>query len=95
MSEKAVLHEQRNNVSFLHKVGNSRSNQLFLMRGEDKGRAAWYYLMVDKLKLPMLQREIAANANNINLPKYGEVLKYGWGKEPPTSVVEYIEQTYC
>lgn len=86
---------QHNNISFLHKVNSGKSNQVFLMRGNNNGHPAWYYLMVDKLKLMLLQRDIKLSGSKaINLEKYGQIIHHGWGHEPLENLVQKIEEEY-
>ena len=88
-------HVQRSKKTFLSKINTARSELIYLVKGEDKGKPAWYYIQVDKKKDILFQRAISnSSGGNIDLKCYGEVIKYGWGKEPPESAKKYIEEQY-
>ncbi len=69
-------------------------NRIHLVRGKDRGQPAWHYVvLVDdeerrKEFLGMIQ------SGTVDVAKYGEVLKSGWGKDPPNEVVDEIEKLY-
>ena len=77
-----------------HKL--SASNRIYEIKGKDRGRPAWHYVLlvddqdtIDKFK-ELTHGENAGN-NTINVSDYGQVLKSGWGEEPPNDVQEWIE----
>ena len=74
----------------------SASDRIFKVTGEDHGRRAWHYVLlvddqdtIDKFK-ELTQGENTGK-NTINVRNYGQVLKSGWGEEPPQDVKEWIE----
>lgn len=68
---------------------------IYLIKGQDSGKDAWYYLKVNKLKLPLLENQVTnSSEDKLDLPSYGTVLDYGWGSEPPKSIQEEIEVKY-
>ena len=74
----------------------SASNRIFKVRGEDQGRPAWHYvLVVDDQDTIDRFKELTMGENagkgTINMNDYGQVLKSGWGEEPPNDVKEWIE----
>ena len=74
----------------------SASGRIFKVRSEDRGRRAWYYvLLIDDQdtidKFVELTQGENYGKNTINLNDYGEILKSGWGEEPPVDVQEWIE----
>ena len=75
-------------ASFVHHIHAGRTQHLYLVRGYDKGNKAWYYLRVDRPKLPLFTR--ALKAPSIHLPNYGEVLYTGWGEDPPVRIKQKI-----
>jgi len=79
-------------MSFLEKVKSSRHELLYLVRGKDKGKPCWHYIMVDKHKLPMFK--IRVKSDFIDLDEYGEVLESGWGIDPPEDVAKRIKEQY-
>ena len=63
---------------------------------QTKYHGAWHYVLlvddqdtIDKFK-ELTQGENAGK-NTIKLSDYGQVLKSGWGEEPPNDVIEWIE----
>lgn len=67
-------------------------NNLFIVRGKDSGLAAWHILLVDKLKLILFERAVATGT--LDVADFGQVLKSGWGENPPEDVVEKIKEQY-
>ena len=62
-------------------------NRLFLVRGKDRGRQAWHYVLVDEDKLDDYNALFRDGARpRVNVSKYGKVLQSGWGENPPGSV---------
>ena len=55
-------------------------NFLYLVRGEDKGKPAWHYVLVDKEKEDDFKTKVATGT--IDVAKYGKIICSGWGKNP-------------
>ena len=73
--------------------------RVYLVKGEDRGRPAWYYVLVvdDEETIKLFEEKVqgeAAGTGNIDLESFGEVLKSGFGKEPPNQVRDWIEKKY-
>ncbi len=70
-------------------------NRIFLTRGTDGGRKAWYYvLLVDdpetiRIFKEKTQGELEGTLS-IDVTDYGVVLKSGFGEEPPQEVKDWI-----
>ena len=63
--------------------------RICLVRGKDKaGKLAWNYVLVQRARLPLFMRQ--ANGSSLDVADFGEVLKSGWGMDPPESVREEI-----
>ena len=72
----------------------SESERIFLVRGKDRGREAWHYvLLVDDDEIIKQFREKVASGT-VDVANYGFVLKSGWGKDPPNEVVDWIDKSY-
>lgn len=74
-------------------------DRIFLVRGFDQQRPAWHYvLLVDDdetiRKFVELTQGANAGKNTINMNDYGQVLKLGWGKDPPNDVKEWMQKNY-
>ena len=74
-------------------------HRIFLLRGEDKGRPAWHYLLlvddddtIDKFK--ELTQGPNSGKHTLNCSDYGQVLKSGWGTEPQNDVKDWMEKNY-
>tara|TARA_B100001564_G_C20626197_1_gene664810 strand:+ start:738 stop:1190 length:453 start_codon:yes stop_codon:yes gene_type:complete len=83
--------KQSNNKSFTDQV-TRRSDLVYLVHGKDRGKDAWHYVLVDKNKLPMFLKQI--ETGSIDVALYGEVLRSGWGKQPPEDIVKEIEDEF-
>ena len=75
------------------------SKRVYLVRGQDKGRAAWHYvLLVDDEETIRIFVEKTQGANkgkeSVDVANYGQVLRSGWGDEPPPDVRDWIENEY-
>jgi len=67
-------------------------NNLFLVKGKNDGSDAWYYIMVDKLKVSLYEKDV--DGDFIKLGKYGKILYSGWGEEPPEEIKDKIKEEY-
>ena len=65
--------------------------------GNDMGRPAWHYLLLvddDDIIDQFRDQTQGTNAgkHTINWNNYGQILKSGWGEEPPNDVKEWMEK---
>jgi hypothetical protein len=65
---------------------------IYLIRGVDAGRNAWYYVLVERLKVQLFLK--ALNDEVIHLEKYGKILYSAYGDEPPAQVTQAIKDEY-
>ena len=73
-----------------------KNKLLYLVRGEDEGRPAWYYLLVkDRTRLMMLQSRHQRGETHIALEEYGNIVASGWGNHPPDHVRAEMETLYA
>lgn len=79
-------------MSQTEKLRRKRSQNVFLVRGKDRGRAAWHYVLVDNNKRELFLA--ATRSGSLDVADYGEVLESGWGEDPPESVVKRIEEEF-
>ena len=70
------------------------SERIFLVRGKDRGREAWHYVLLvdDEETIKQFREKIASGT--VDVANYGSVLKSGWGKDPPNEVVDWIDKSY-
>jgi len=81
-------------MSFAEKLKNSQGELLYIVRGKDKGRAAWYYVLIDKMKLPLFKAKMKTKPDIIHLDDYGTILECGWGENPPDAVTDRVKGQY-
>ncbi|XP_013402487.1 ankyrin-1 [Lingula anatina] len=80
-------------TGLINKRGNLYEGSLvYLVRGKDRGRPAWHYVLV-KRKL-LADFLIKTKGGSIDVADYGEVLYSGWGKDPPDDIVKKITDKY-
>ena len=66
-------------------------DRIYIIRGNDGGRPAWYYvLVVDEQDIEDKFLEKVAS-HHVDLTDYGQVLKSGFGEDPPNDVKEWAE----
>ena len=68
------------------------SPYIYLVRGKDKGRQAWHYVLVDKKKENHFKSQVATG--NIDVADYGKILCSGWGEDPPKEKKKQIEDQF-
>ncbi|MDG7053614.1 MAG: hypothetical protein LKM45_07180, partial [Wolbachia endosymbiont of Alcedoecus sp.] len=74
-----------NERSFADATRRSRSDLIYLVRGKDRGRSAWHYVLVDKDKREMFLAK--SRTGSMDVADYGEILYSGWGEDPPQEIV--------
>ncbi|MBN8827225.1 MAG: hypothetical protein J0H68_00780 [Sphingobacteriia bacterium] len=79
-------------MSFIELIQCSFEKYIYLVRGIDANKEAWYYILVDKLKLPIFIKE--AQSNEIELTDFGQVLYSGWGKNPPEEIAMKLKNEF-
>ena len=75
------------------------NQRIFLVRGNDKGRPAWHYAqLVDDeetvRKFTDLTQGENAGIHTINIEDYGQVIKSGWGNDPPNDIKDWMQKNY-
>ena len=82
-----VLLENSADVSMRNKQAPEEG--LFLVRGKDRGRPAWHYVMVEKPLLGLFVKR--TNGGKLDVADFGAVLESGWGDSPPECKVAEIK----
>ena len=67
----------------------SKPSLIYLVRGKDKGRQAWHYVLVDEGKENAFKETVSSGT--VDVAVYGKVIKSGWGKDPPDDVKNAID----
>ena len=72
----------------------NEANRVFLVRGKDRGRPAWHYVLVvdDEDTIKLFHEKV--KAGTVDVADYGEVLKSGWGKDPPNETKDWVEKNF-
>ena len=65
----------------------------YLVRGKNGDRPCWHYVLVvdDQDIIDRFKEKIASGHNTIDVADYGQVLKSGFGKDPPNDIKEEME----
>ncbi|MBL6664572.1 MAG: hypothetical protein ISQ34_01875 [Rickettsiales bacterium] len=91
---KSELPEKKNN-SNINQVDPQKRMQaelIYLVKGVDAGRNAWYYVLVDRLKVQLFLK--ALNDDIIHLEEYGKILFSAYGDEPPEEITGKLKDEY-
>jgi len=65
---------------------------IYLVKGVDAGRNAWYYVLVERLKVQLFLK--ALNDDIIHLENYGKILYSAYGDEPPSEITNELKEEY-
>ena len=57
---------------------------VYLVRGEDKGKPAWHYVLVDAEKENVFKNEVGSGS--IDVAMFGKIVVSGWGKDPSDEI---------
>ena len=76
------------------KIGYKKNytERIQLVRGKDKGRAAWHYVLVKKHLLGLFLKRV--KGGRVNVAEFGDILQSGWGKDPPKDTTNKILKKY-
>ena len=68
--------------------------RIYLVRGKDHGRPAWHYVLLvdDKETKKKFFEKIASGT--VDIADYGEIVKSGWGVDPPNQLKDELEKKY-
>lgn len=69
-----------------------QADLIYLVKGIDAARNAWYYVLVERLKLQLFLK--ALNDDIIHLENYGKILHSAYGDEPPVEVTNKLKEEY-
>ena len=70
----------------------SKADLIYLVKGVDAGSNAWYYVLVERLKLQLFLK--ALNDDIIHLENYGVILYSAYGDEPPADITKKLKDEY-
>lgn len=69
-----------------------KADLIYLVKGVDDNRNAWYYVLVERLKLSLFLK--ALNDDIIHLENYGIILYSAYGDEPPQEITDKLKAEY-
>ena len=72
----------------------SECDRVFLVRGKDSGRSAWYYVLLEDDEDVIQRFHDEIKGENLNLSEFGEIIKSGYGEDPPNQVKDWIDERY-
>ena len=72
----------------------STADRIKLVKGESRGFAAWHYIKLRDNEDTQKAFDEKTATGSIDVALYGEVLKSGWGIDPPDNIVKEIEGKY-
>ena len=81
-----LLIENKADVSIVYKENSTE--RFYLVRGKDRGRAAWHYVLVKKHLLGLFLKQ--TQGGSLDVADFGDILRSGWGKDPPDGTIDKI-----
>lgn len=75
---------------FIKRIESDTTN-LYLIQAEEEGLDCWHYVLVDKLKVPLLKQKMTKVPCQLDLTQFGKVVRSGWGTEPKPEVKAKVE----
>ena len=73
-------------------VKSADAELIYLVKGVDAGKNAWYYVLVERLKVSLFLK--ALNDDIIHLEDYGKILYSAYGDHPPKEISDKIRDEY-
>lgn len=73
-------------------VKSSNADLVYLVKGIDDNRNAWYYVLVERLKVSLFLK--ALNDDIIHLEDYGKILYSAYGDNPPKEITDKVKAEY-
>jgi hypothetical protein len=67
-------------------------DRIYIVRGKDAGRDAWYYVLVESRKILSFLAALNDDNDIIHLENYGQILESGYGNTPPACVTKKYEE---
>ncbi len=89
---KVMKFDKEVNQSYSSLNENEKSDLVYLVKGIDQGRKAWYYVLVERIKLQQFLE--ALNDDIIHLENYGEIICSAYGEDPEQEITDNIKIKY-
>ena len=72
----------------------SEGKRLYLVRGKDRGRRAWHYILLkDDIDIQS-NFKAELGTGRIELTNFGKILESGWGENPPNDIIDKINEEF-
>lgn len=84
--------EPSSNKKSVDPIKKMQAELIYLVKGIDAGRNAWYYVLVDRLKLQLFLK--ALNDEIIHLENYGKILYSAYGDDPSAEITSKLKEEY-
>lgn len=94
-TQKAAPSESESNNPNLQQIDpqkKMKADLIYLVKGVDDNRNAWYYVLVERLKVQLFLK--ALNDDIIHLENYGVILFSAYGDEPPEEITNKLKAEY-
>ena len=78
------------NDAFVH--GGTLKRRLYLVRGKDRGRPAWHYVLVRTESIGEFLKRI--DSGTVDVANYGKVITSGWGTDPPENIKQRFSSRF-
>ncbi len=72
----------------------STAQRVKKVRGKDKGRSAWHYVLLVDDEERIREYHDKVKEGSLDIADYGQILKSGWGQDPPKETKKWIEEQY-
>jgi tetratricopeptide (TPR) repeat protein len=79
-------------VDLLRKTAAEEGALIYLVRGKDEGREAWHLVKIARSKLAAFKQEL--QTRSLDVSEYGDIIRSGWGKDPPEEVMKELTEQY-
>ena len=91
-SAAEIAQKKPSNLKPIDPQKKMQAELIYLVKGIDAGRNAWYYVLVDRLKVQLFLK--ALNDEIIHLENYGKILFSAYGDEPPAEITDQLKEEY-
>ena len=72
----------------------STAERIRTVRGKDRGRPAWHYVLLVDDEETIREFHDKVKAGSLDIADYGQILKCGWGQDPPEETQKWIKEQY-
>jgi len=91
-SVQESLKKKKSNLKPIDPQKKMKAELIYLVKGVDDNRNAWYYVLVDRLKVQLFLK--ALNDEIIHLENYGKILFSAYGENPSEDITQSLKEEY-